>query len=184
MASLQSAEGALLEALHEQRQHAIDDLELFDTIVRALESMSPEGRALAITRLAKAFPLLEPNDRIRPSDNHAVAAYLPPIRSLKELDIKGMTYADAAYTLLDRTTKQQPLSTKVLINRMRMHGKKITGSDTYRILYRSLKNDSEKRFLSIRGRWALVTWFADGPPLKGDGERAADKDAEARGLLD
>jgi hypothetical protein len=136
----------IMDVLRSRRQNMIHDVELLTGVITALEAMTPEFRQMVLNTLARAIPSPLASGTI---SNIQVA----PTRG----ELKNMTYADAVDAVLSRVNRQ-PLSTKVLLARLEAGGRKVGGSDPYRVLYRTLQKNP--RFVNVSGRWALADWYS------------------------
>jgi hypothetical protein len=90
----------------------------------------------------------------------------------RPVEANGLSYADAAERVLERVTDHRAISTRTLIMRLGVAGKRVKGKDPYRTLYRTLQKD--RRFVRIEGKWALADWYPSAPPPPlNEGEKKA-----------
>jgi hypothetical protein len=127
---------AILNELRNRRNRLASDVAALDAAIHAIESISPEGRAISGVSYTAPAPVTPGG---RP-------------------DLSGLTYMGASEIVLQRSNRK-PLSTKVLLVRLEAGGRPVRGKDPYRTLYRMLTKSP--KFRNVSGEWGLAEWYPE-----------------------
>jgi hypothetical protein len=157
--------GLMVGQLRDRKEHLEKELDLLNVALAALT------KAWSIDAcLAKDDAIV--NEMAREALTQRQPPQALPPRHGTAPELRDLSYSEAVARLLARVQDRREVSTRTLIMRLAVEGKKVQGKDPYRTLYRTLLKD--ERFIRVNGKWALAEWYPpDSQPYKTVGERLA-----------